>query len=126
MAYLWISIGAVLGACARFAVTHYSSIKTEHHGFPYGTLFVNVTGSMFAGFVLAYAAGRMPLDSRWRLLIVTGFCGAYTTFSAFAFETMGYAQEGRWGFFALNFILNNGLCLAAVLAGTKMAATASV
>jgi CrcB protein len=125
MAYLWISIGAVLGACARFAVTHYSSTKTAHHGFPYGTLFVNVTGSLLAGFVLAYAAGRVPLDSRWRLLLVTGFCGAYTTFSAFAFETMGYAQEGRWGLFALNFLLNNGLCLAAVMVGTRAAAASA-
>ena len=125
MAYLWISIGAVLGACARFAVTHYSSVKTAHHGFPYGTLFVNVTGSLLAGFVLAYAAGRAQLDSRWQLFLVTGFCGAYTTFSAFAFETVSYAQEGRWGLFALNFILNNALCLAAVLVGTRAAAASA-
>ena len=125
MAYLWISVGAVLGACARFAVTHYSSIKTAHHGFPYGTLFVNVTGSLLAGFVLAYAAGRSHLDSRWQLFLITGFCGAYTTFSAFAFETVSYAQEGRWGLFALNFILNNALCLAAVVVGARVASSSA-
>ena len=117
--YLLVAAGAVLGACARFFFTHLSSELSHHHGFPYGTLFVNVLGSLLAGFFLA--STQPEADSRSRLLVIVGFCGAFTTFSTFAFESMDYFQAGAYGRMALNVALNNVLCLAGILGGGWMA-----
>jgi len=112
---LCISAGAVLGALARFACTHFSSELSHHHGFPYGTLAVNVIGSMIVGFVLTWTANHS--SDRWRLFAATGFCGAFTTFSAFAYESLGYLRDGKIGTFTLNVALNNCLSILAVMLG---------
>src|SRR4051812_2150372 len=89
-----ISVGAIFGALARFAITHFSSEISYHHGFPYGTIIVNVLGSFLAGFVLAFTH-RNVHDDIIRLALVTGFCGAFTTFSAFAYESVDYLHQGQ-------------------------------
>jgi len=114
----YLSIGAVLGAILRYLVTHFSSEISQHRGFPYGTLIVNVAGSLIVGFVLTWTADHT--HDHWRLFVATGFCGAFTTFSAFAHESMGYFRDGRLGTFALNVVLNNFLCMAAVVLGTYL------
>ena len=111
----YVSLGAIAGAAARFYLTHLSSEISHHHGFPYGTLAVNVVGCFLVGFVLTWTSD--PGHDHWRLLAATGFCGAFTTFSAFAYESVGYWHEGRPGAFLLNLGLNNVLCLLAVGAG---------
>ncbi|SRR5579884_3206353 len=112
---LCLAAGALLGAFARFAVTHYSSDLARHHGFPYGTLIVNVVGSFIVGYVLTWSADHA--HDRWRLFAATGFCGAFTTFSAFAFETMRYWRDGQPLLLALNLVLNNALACGAVVLG---------
>jgi len=57
----------------------------------------------------------------WRMLVAVGFCGSYTTFSSYAFETMSYFQQGHWMQFAANILGNNILCLGAVLVGAALA-----
>jgi fluoride exporter len=115
---LLVSCGAVLGAVARFTCTRLSSELSQHHGFPYGTLLVNVVGSFIVGYVLTWTADQS--DSHWRLLAATGFCGAFTTFSAFALETMAYWRDGALIKAALNVMLNNGLCLVSVVLGVSI------
>ena len=112
---LYLSIGAVLGAILRFVITHYSSELSHHHGFPYGTLLVNVLGSFIVGYVLTWTADHE--HDYWRLFAATGFCGAFTTFSAFAYETLAYWHEGQVGQFILNVVLNNVSCVLAVALG---------
>jgi CrcB protein len=112
---LVLSFGATLGAIARYLITHFSSQISHHRGFPVGTLLVNVVGSFIVGYVLAPSGDHA--HDQWRLFAATGFCGAFTTFSAFAFESMAYWNAGRAGLFAVNVIANNLLALAAVLAG---------
>lgn len=112
---LYVSLGAIVGALARFLITHFSSELSHHHGFPYGTLIVNVTGCFIVGYVLTWTADHQ--HDHWRLLTATGFCGAFTTFSAFAYESLAYWHDGRVGAFLLNIGLNNVLCLIAVALG---------
>jgi CrcB protein len=119
---LIISIGAILGANARWFISRFAS-RILGPVFPYGTLFINVTGSFIVGFFMIWCSERVLLDPRWRLLVVIGFCGALTTFSSFAFETMAYFEQGQWLLLFTNFASNNLLCLGAALAGMALART---
>ena len=112
---LYVALGAVVGALARFYITSLSSGLSHRHGFPYGTLAVNVVGCFIVGYVLTWTANHT--NDHWRLVMATGFCGAFTTFSAFAYESMGYWHQGRLGVFFLNLVLNNTLCLLSVTIG---------
>jgi len=117
---LIISIGAILGANARWFISRFAS-RILGPVFPYGTLFINVTGCFIVGFFMIWSSERVLLDPRWRLLVVIGFCGAFTTFSSFAFETMAYFEQGQWLLLFANFFSNNLLCLGAALAGMALA-----
>jgi fluoride exporter len=119
-AVLWISLGAIAGANARYFLSRWAA-NTLSAVFPFGTLIINVTGSMLLGFFLVWTSERVLVDPRWRLLVAIGFCGSFTTFSSFAFETMYYFEQGHWFLFATNIIANNLLCLGAVLAGIALA-----
>jgi CrcB protein len=119
-AYLWISLGAVLGASARYLVSRLGA-RLFSADFPYGTLFINVTGSLLLGFFLIWTTERVLADPRWRLIIAIGFCGSYTTFSSYAFESFAYFEQGHWLLFGTNVLANNLLCLVAVIAGAALA-----
>ena len=118
--FLTISAGAVVGANARWVISRFLA-RILGPVFPYGTLFINVSGSFVVGFFMVWASERVLLDPRWRLLVVVGFCGAFTTFSSFAFETMAYFEQGQWLMVATNFFSNNLLCLGGALAGMALA-----
>jgi CrcB protein len=117
---LVISVGAVVGANARWVISRYAA-RLLSPIFPYGTLLINVSGSFIVGFFLIWTSERVLMDPRWRLLVVVGFCGAFTTFSSYAFESMAYIEQGQWLLLAANFLANNLLCFAAVLAGMALA-----
>ena len=119
-AYAWISVGGILGANLRYLLSKAITRFTDA-AFPYGTLIINVSGSLVLGFFLAWTTERVLVDPRWRWLVAIGFCGSYTTFSSYAFETMAYVEQGNWGLFAGNILANNLLCLVAVLAGVAAA-----
>jgi CrcB protein len=118
--FLIISAGAILGANARWVISRFAA-RILSPVFPYGTLFINVTGSFVVGFFMIWSSERVLLDPRWRLLIVVGFCGAFTTFSSFAFETVAYFEQGQWVMMMANFISNNLLCFGAAIAGMAVA-----
>ena len=119
-AYLWLSAGAVVGACARYFVSRWSA-RLISSDFPYGTLLINVSGSLLLGFFLIWTSERVLADPRWRLLVAIGFCGSYTTFSSYAFESFAYLEQGHWYLLAGNVLANNILCLGAVIAGAALA-----
>ena len=114
-AIVLVMIGAAVGGAARFLTTNFTSGLSQHHGFPYGTLIVNIVGSFLVGYVLTWVADHD--HDRWRLLMATGFCGGFTTFSAFTFETMNYFHEGRFALMSANIALNNVLSCVALLVG---------
>ena len=117
---LIISLGAIGGANARYLL---SRLAVKHLGpvFPYSTLFINIVGSLIVGFFVVWTTERVLADPRWRLLIVVGFCGSFTTFSSYAFETMAYFEQGQWLLMLTNMLSNNLLCLGGALAGMALA-----
>lgn len=119
-AYLWVSLGGVVGASMRYALSRYAA-KILSPNFPYGTLLINVTGSLLLGWFMIWTTERALADPRWRLFVAIGFCGSYTTFSSYAFESFAYLEQGHYALFATNVIGNNLLCLLAVLVGAAIA-----
>jgi len=117
-ALVLVMIGGAIGTAARYLITHFSSDLTQHHGFPVGTLLVNVIGSFIVGYVLTWSADHS--HDRWRRLAATGFCGGFTTFSAFAYETMAYWHSGKAALLLLNVGLNNILAFAGLLVGVRL------
>ena len=115
---LLIALGAAIGANLRYAVS-VGAAQRWGSAFPYGTLIINVSGSMLIGVVLALAA-RSGLGAPWRLLLVTGLLGGYTTFSSFAWETYQLAVEGGLGPALLNIGGSVGLGLGGVVAGVAL------
>jgi CrcB protein len=117
---LVISLGAIIGANARYFISRYAA-RMLGPVFPYGTLFINVIGSLIVGFFVVWTSERVLADPRWRLLVVVGFCGSLTTFSSYAYETMAYFEQGQWGLMLTNVFSNNLLCLGGALAGMALA-----
>ena len=117
---LIISLGAIVGANARYLISRYAA-KLLGPVFPYGTLLINISGSLIVGFFVIWTTERVFIDPRWRLLVVVGFCGSFTTFSSYAYESMAYFEQGQWLLMWTNILTNNLLCLLAVLAGMALA-----
>jgi fluoride exporter len=118
--FLAISVAAVVGANLRYLISRLA-VRELGPVFPYGTLFINIFGSFVVGFFVIWTTERVLLDPRWRLLVVVGFCGSFTTFSSYAFESMAYFEQGQWGLMLANIFTNNILCLGAALAGIAVA-----
>jgi CrcB protein len=89
--------------------------------FPYGTLVINILGSFIVGFFVIWTTERVLLDPRWRLMVAVGFCGSFTTFSSYAFESMAFFERGQWALMLANIFSNNLLCLGGALAGMAVA-----
>lgn len=115
-----ISVAAMVGANLRYFLTRLAA-KDFGPVFPYGTLLINIVGSFIVGFFVIWTTERVLIDPRWRLLVVVGFSGSFTTFSSYAYESMAYFEHGQWGLMAANILSNNVLCLAAALGGMAVA-----
>jgi fluoride exporter len=91
--YLVIGIGGFLGANARYLVAGWAAQRFGA-AFPYGTFIINISGSFILGFFMAFLRDRVFISPNYRLFFATGFLGAYTTFSTFAYESLGLLQAG--------------------------------
>jgi fluoride exporter len=118
--FFFISIGAILGANLRYGVSQLA-VKWFQSNLPYGTALINISGSFLLAFFLVWTTERVLADPRWRLFVAVGFCGGYTTYSSYAYETFALFEQGQWLFAALNVLLTNVLCLAAAIAGAALA-----
>lgn len=118
LSYFWIMIGGALGTGAR--VWAASLIGTRYgEGFPYGTLFVNITGSLLIGLFAGFtdAGGAVFANPRVRQFVMLGLCGGYTTFSSFSLQTLELAQSGEWLKAGAYSLLSFTCCLLAVWLG---------
>ncbi len=116
---LYVGVGGFFGANVRYLLTLGSNqVLTPVLGvFPYGTLLVNVVGSFGLALFGVWFGARTGLSPQLRLLIGSGFFGAFTTFSAFANESYALANDGKIALLILNAILNYVLCLLGVALG---------
>jgi CrcB protein len=116
MIWLMVVIGGIAGAPARYLVDAAVSRLTAPSSLPWGTIVVNVVGSAVLG-----ALAALMTHAQWQGLVYaaagTGFCGAFTTFSAFTWETLALAEDGRPVAAAANVVMSLGLGLAAAAAG---------
>jgi fluoride exporter len=119
--YLSIAAGGVLGALARYLVSVWLAGATGS-GFPWATLLINLAGSILLGFLLrSFPTWSTPPDAR--AFLTVGFCGSFTTFSTFAFETVALAQNGAYGLAAVYALTSLALGVAGVLFGMALAAS---
>ena len=111
----WIALGGALGAMARFGLT---ALATEALGprLPWGTLLVNVVGSLLLGMLMAWG-DRAPMGQGVRVMLTTGVMGALTTFSTFSVETVRLVERGDWLWAGANVLGNVVLSLAAAAIG---------
>ena len=118
--YLAVALGGALGSMARYFVGSFVQLRAGA-GFPTGTLVINITGSFLLAFLLRYALDGGSLSPELRLLLTTGFCGGYTTFSTFSYETAALMRDGEHAR-ALTYVgASVGLSLLATFLGFSLA-----
>ena len=91
---MYVAIGSAVGGASRFALSTF--LQQRAGTFPVGTLVVNITGSLALGFLLRYSLGSTSVSAETRALLTTGFCGGYTTFSTFSYETIKLIEDGDY------------------------------
>ena len=111
-----VFVGGAVGSVFRYLVSIGMS-RWLGAGFPYGTLTVNVAGSLCMGFLYVLIVERASLSAEWRSLLLIGLLGGFTTFSSFSMETLLLIQDAAWLKAGVNTLLNVSLCLFAAWIG---------
>jgi fluoride exporter len=123
MVLLYIALGGALGSVLRYVIGG-AVQRATHAGFPYGTLAVNILGCFLIGYLIKTFMNAEPSGAT-RALLVVGFCGGFTTFSAFSSETLGLFEAGAYSRAAVYIMLSLVLCLGATGGGFALARTPS-
>ena len=125
MSYVWVALGGALGSVARYACTGLVA-RFAGFTFPWGTLLVNVSGSLAIGALAALTLpdGKPLIEHHARAFLMVGVLGGFTTFSSFSIDTLNLARAGAWAAASANVASSVVLCLVAVTIG--YAATAAL
>jgi len=115
-----IALGGAAGALLRYWVSN-GVYQLLGRGFPYGTLVVNVLGSLCMGLLFVFMLERTVAAAEWRAALLVGLLGAFTTFSTFSIETVTLIEEGEFVNAAGNVFFSVVLCLAATWIGIQVA-----
>jgi len=119
MGYLIIFLGGGLGAALRHGV-NLAAARTLGTAFPYGTLTVNVVGSLVMGLLAAWFAFRGDASQHWRLFLTTGVLGGFTTFSTFSLDVALLYERDAYGLAALYVLLSVAASLTGLFAGMAL------
>ena len=119
MNYLLVFFGGGLGASLRHAV-NMACAKGLGTAFPYGTFIINISGSTVMGLIAGYLAFKGEASQPWRLFVMTGILGGYTTFSAFSLDTALLYERGELALAALYVVGSVGLSIAGLFAGLAL------
>lgn len=114
-----IAAGGAIGSVARYALQGLVQRVTSS-GFPMGTLVVNLIGCLAIGFLAATFTGPKLIREEYRIGIIVGILGGFTTFSTFGWETFAHINDREFSFAALNVMLSCGLGILAVWAGYRL------
>lgn len=119
---MWIIVGTggFLGSVLRYLMA-VALTRWFPSPFPWGTFVVNVVGSLIIGLVFGFSQRYNWADPAWRLFLATGFCGGFTTFSAFAMENVQLLQAGSYAMLFTYVLACVALCLLAVVLGLYLA-----
>jgi len=120
---LYLFIAGGLGALSRWGLSGLAQRIGD--SFPWGTLTVNLVGSLALGFIMQIGLSTDLIPRELRIAVTVGFLGAFTTFSTFSFETARYLEDGVWSTGLLNILLNVVLCITAALLGMFLGRTAT-
>jgi len=115
--FLFIGLGGFLGSIGRYWISTLV-YKTAGESFPYGTLTVNIVGSLIIGIAMTLLEERFLTQPELRLFVIVGILGGFTTFSSFSFETVALMKAGNYLFASVNVVGSVIVCLAATWAGT--------
>lgn len=116
---LFIACGGAIGAVLRYGAS-LGVYGLLGRGFPYGTLFVNVTGSLLMGVLSILMLERFNVGPEWRAAILVGLLGSFTTFSTFSMETLNLLEQGDIMRAMANIAFSVIVCLAAVWLGVNI------
>ncbi len=117
MRIFWsVALGAAVGGLSRYYLAGFVQQRAGLD-FPGGTLLVNITGSFVLGFIMRYALQSGVVSAEMRALLTTGFCGGYTTFSTFSYETALMLDDGEYARATLYVGLSVGIALAGTFLG---------
>jgi len=122
MKLLLVCLGGAIGSGARYLVALWAA-SALGITFPFGTLLVNLAGSLLLGVLMHVGTSTELLSSEMRLMLTTGVMGGFTTYSTFNYETTSYFREGAWALGALNIAVTVFGCLLAGFAGLALART---
>lgn len=117
---LAIAAGGATGAVLRFWVSS-GVYAILGRGFPYGTLTVNVIGSLAMGFLYVVMIDRLAAGAEWRAFVLIGLLGAFTTFSTFSIETLTLMQDALYVRALLNMVISVVACVGAAMLGVILA-----
>jgi len=117
---LLVAGGGLIGCVARYWLAGVVQ-RLGDHGFPSGTLAVNILGSLVIGIVMTLSLERGLVDESLRILLTTGFCGGFTTMSTFSYETFALLQDGEHLLAVANTGVTFAACLGAVWLGSVIA-----
>lgn len=119
MNYVLVFIGGGLGASLRHAI-NVGCARAYGINFPYGTFVINITGSLVMGIIAGYLALKGEASQPWRLFVMTGILGGYTTFSAFSLDAVTLYQRGEMGLALFYVIGSVALSIAGLFAGLAL------